>query len=448
MLKMFETIGSHSAQMLTGAILSCGAGPEIYATYSGFPGLWVHGEPRQGKSSVSRWGMAIFGQHVDKGMPLEDSTKAGLGIALQQYGNLLVWLEEYQPTAPKWMIEKIKNIYGRESGTKKTFDEGDREILASAIVTGVATSMDAQLRSRYVHVQVASKNRRGEHYGWFEANRKKFCLIGRYIMRNRKRFAALTLSRMETWLNLPEMKGADARARIVHGSAFAALGALAEMLQVTSLLQDQEGFQHFLVREVTSSVKEVDEQVNVNQFWRYLLDALASDAFGKTPKERRGVFKAEKKPTPVGLISPKQLEYEAEQPFCKYQSYYLYFMPGPVIEMLRAHLRKQGREYPLEQPDLRSQMKTRPYFVPPKKDYHRQKFANKKTSAGCWCINVDFHPEGFVSVTDDEFFRSFKKNGDMNELNLPSEEWIDPRKGDLFELIELLESSRDNSDES
>ena len=37
------------------------------------------------------------------------------------------------------MIEKIKNIYGRESGIKKTFDEGTRKILTNVIVTGIPT---------------------------------------------------------------------------------------------------------------------------------------------------------------------------------------------------------------------------------------------------------------------------------------------------------------------
>lgn len=229
---MKDTLGGCSGYLALGAVLAYGAGPEIYSEFNGFPGLWVHGEQSQGKSSVVKWLMRIWGFAIDGGMPLADSTKVGLSIALQQYGNLPVWLEEYQPDAQRWMTEKIKNFYNRESGIKKTFDEGTRKILTNAIITGVATCSDAQTKSRYAHVQVSAKSRVVNHYAWFQENMKQFFLVGRHILRNRPDFAARTVAHMNEWLQSKDMIGVDERARIVHGAAYGGFAAMVEVLKL------------------------------------------------------------------------------------------------------------------------------------------------------------------------------------------------------------------------
>jgi hypothetical protein len=44
--------------------------------------------------------MRIWGLVVDSGVVLKDSTKVGMSIALQQYGNLMTWFEEFQTESP------------------------------------------------------------------------------------------------------------------------------------------------------------------------------------------------------------------------------------------------------------------------------------------------------------------------------------------------------------
>jgi hypothetical protein len=41
-------------------------------------------------------------------------------------------------------------------------------------------------------------------------------------------------------------------------------------------------------------------------------------------------------------------------------------------------------------------------------------------------------------VSDEEFHRSLYREGDTQGDFLPSEEWVDPRKGDLFALVDGL----------
>ena len=450
-----QTLGGTTGCLALGAVLAYGAAPEIYKKYNAFPGLWLHGETNQGKSSVARWLMRIWGFEVDSGMPLADSTKVGISIAMQQYGNLPVFLEEWQPDAPKWMVEKIKNLFNRESGIKKTFDEGERRILAGAIVTGIATCTDAQVKSRYAHVQVSAKHREAEHYNWFEDNCAQFFLIGRHLLRNRKKFGALTLAKMSEWMKLPEVAQIDQRARIVHGASYGALAAMIELLaipeekQLVLLTQVLTHYREFLLRHATEAVQAVREKVNVNLFWRDLLDALSSDAFGETGSDLLNIFHLQEITPPKSPVTPEQLAAGQEQSWCAWKSYRLSFLPGPVIEKLKAHKRRSGGDLPLDRSDLRTQMQVRPYWVPPPPGNkgHQKKFGRgSRVPQVCWCIDVDKHELGFQAVTDDEFKDSLYRDKEKGTF-LTGEEWADPRQGDLFKLIELLVKAKAKSDE-
>jgi hypothetical protein len=122
--KMFETIGGGGGYLALGAVLAFGAGPEIFRKYNAFPGLWLHGESNQGKSSVARWLMRLWGFRVDQGVPLPDSTKVGVGIALQQYGNLPVWLEEYQGIARNGCRKKSRACSTGRAGSRRRSMKG------------------------------------------------------------------------------------------------------------------------------------------------------------------------------------------------------------------------------------------------------------------------------------------------------------------------------------
>lgn len=450
---MNQTLGGSIGFLTLGAILSYGAGPEIYDAHNGFPGLWLHGETSQGKSSVARWLMRLWGFKVDGGMPLADSTKVGISIALQQYGNLPVFLEEWQPDAQRWMVEKIKNIYNRESGIKKTFDEGTRKILTSVIITGIATCADAQVKSRYVHVQVAEKNRMANHYTWFEENSPRFYQIGRYILRHRKAFAALSLAKMTEILNSEEMAQLNQRSRIVHCASYGAFAALAEILGTHSV-EEMNSFRGSLVKHCAEAAGAVKDQVNVNLFWRDLLDAIASptDPFG-AGSDLLNIFHLQEISNKDLQLPPKQLSAAGESPErYGWRSWRLSFLPGPVIEMLRRQKRLSGRDLPLDKGDLRAQMQVRPYWVTPpagRSNIHKKFGRASRTNQACWSIDVDKHELGYQAVTDEEFQESLYQPGKQAEgIFLPGEDWVDPRKGDLFSLIEKVLRAKSKSEET
>ena len=452
--KFHQTLGDHSAFLSLGAILACGAGLEIYKAFNGMTGLWVHGETRQGKSSVARWLMKIWGFALENGMPLADSTKVGLSIALQQYGEGVVWLEEFQPGAPQWMIEKIKNIHNRESGIKKTFDEGRRRIVSTAMVTGIATCSDAQVKSRFVHIQVASKNRKADWYDWFQANSGRFYVFGRHIMRNRQKFAERTVAIMKEWMSA-DMPGLDGRARLVYGAAYAAFVAFNELVPAYTE-QMLVNLKAYAAQHAAESVKQVNEQVNVNQFWRDLLDAYKSDCFGTTPAERRRFFKWAPKPAAVSPVSEHQTAIGAEYDRYAWKSGYLFLQPSPVIDIMRRHLRMAGRTTPLDQVDLLSQMKTRPYWVQSSRPGkgHSQVFQDgSRVQEYCWCIALDAHELGLMPVSDEVFDASLHPEPtdampDTSDVYVAEDKWVDPRKGDLFALVQSLDKASREENES
>jgi hypothetical protein len=446
---LFDTVGGFDGYLALGAVLAYAAGPEIYENFSGFPGLWLHGETQQGKSSVARWLMRVWGYTIPQGLALKDSTKVGLSIVLQQYSSLPVFLEEFQPTAEEWQIEKMKNIFDRVSGSKKTFDEGDRKILAGAIVTGIATCRDAQVRNRYAHVQVSASNRLKNHYDWFQEHCNRFVVLGRFLMKRRKEFATGVIEIMREWIRSKDMEKIDERARVVHGASFAAFTMMNRMLNSWEDSAIAEFREHIVIHS-KAAVKEIHEQVNVNQFWTLLLNAHADNAFGHTAGERQQLFKARATPSPAPSdLTPDQLRAAGEDSRKALEPTLLYLRPGPVIDMLRRYMRQQGRELALEQSDLRAQMKTRGYWVDPGQlgtaksadGVHRMKFGHgSRTPQSCWCVDLEKHELGRRRVSDEEFQSSLFENQAKEEQKsfLPSDEWIDPRKGDLFALVDSL----------
>lgn len=442
MTKLVDTLGGFEAYMALGMVCASAAGPEIFKEWSAFPGLWVHGQQGEGKSSVVRWLIRIWGFIKEKGLPLPSDergtlTAAALAGALGQYGEIPLWLDEYQPTAPSWVRAILKNSYDRAEGGKKDFGASPREFLAGVIVSGIATSTEPQTKSRFAHIQVSAKNRKANHYHWFQTNSHQFHRIGKFLMRNRSKYVTSALEAMKAWVSSASMKDVDDRARMVHGLAYAGFHAACEVFDVEYSGKD---YWTWLVEHCRSSAAEVQESVSVDLFWREVLTALESDAFGETPADRRRVFNVQEDKMAVSPVSELQTKHGGSHGYTAWKSYLLYFQPGPVIEMLRKEKRKTGRDMAIQQSDLLNQMKVQPYFVQHKTKFgHRQKFNGENKL--CWCIRVDAHELGLMKISDEDFNASLVKAPGLGTF-LMSADWMDPRKGDLFGLIASLESKQ------
>src|SRR5262249_23696347 len=155
----------------------------------------------------------------EKGLPLpaDDQrttlTLAALCGALGQYGELPLWLDEYQSGTAAWVRAILKNSYDRAEGAKRDFGNSPREYLSAVIVSGVATSCEPQTRSRFAHIQVSSKARSENHYEWFQTKSHEFYQIGRFLLRNRKRFVENMGSAIRVFVRSKALEGIDDRAR-------------------------------------------------------------------------------------------------------------------------------------------------------------------------------------------------------------------------------------------
>src|SRR5262249_41191766 len=121
-----------------------------------------------------------------------------------------------------------------------------------------------------------------------------------------------------------------------------------------------------------------------------------------------------------------------------WKSRLLYFRGPLLVELLRRYMQSQGRDLPFNWNDLRAQMRTRDYWKEPKGNEHKQRFGGNKSPHSCCCIRLDAHPLGFQPAEDDVFGASVYKDGKPGGELVAPEKWIDPRRGDLFPLVDML----------
>ena len=401
----------------------------------------MHGEQGSGKSFLARHMIRFWGYTRDTGRPLPNSSAAKIRVALQQSSNLPLWLEEYQPDCPAWLLELLKGVYDRSPGMKMDYDAKSRDITTSAVVTGVATSANAQVKARYCHVHVSARRRRADHKQWFIEQSPKFYQFGRYFLRRRKEFVGAFLRRLQEWQAAPGMHDADARARMVYGVAYAGFCAVSDLFESCGEAA-REAYRQFTEAYCLGAQQETAESVNVNQFWLDVVSAAQLGVFGNTRSEIGRFFLWDE-----SVVSHPPLERMLAVPgatvegqsLVEWYSARLYFVPQLVIEALRAHKRKMGQESPLDKNDLLAQMKVKPYWVAGYgKSYcgHRQRFAGKQQS--CWCIAVDWHELGLQPASDEELARGLFEDTPNGRVWKNEVKRDDPRRGDLFVLGELL----------
>jgi hypothetical protein len=421
-----ETLGGGPEGYLAiGSFLAFAAAREIFERQGCFPGLWITGEKGGGKTTLTQLLMEFFGFHMQSGIGLlRNSSAAGLQIAVEQFSNLPVWVDEWRELEvhpDKRAI--IHSAYNRELPSKYADNGRMRAIRTAFIVVGESTTSDAATRSRYPHIHVSKSRRRGDHLSWFQKHRSLFFVFGRFLMRNRPEFSELVLKRLAEWLNADDLPRTDERAALVYGVPYAAFIAMTQLLK-SHVPDDLELFRKQLVDQAKAATDEVHSQTDVHQVFEDLHAAFINGAFGNTPGELKRYFRAERKEAPHPPDYPNQNQ-------IGWVSYDLYFKPTPVLDVLRRYKRAQGQDLRLSQLDLRRQMATKSYWLPPKHRMHRKRFDGKNTE-GCWGIDLDFHPLGRQEMTDAEWHAYLEK------VSAQGEALEDPRQGELFAIVHKL----------
>lgn len=448
MMALKDSYASWNGLVLLGAACGFAAAPHLYGTRGEFPGIWIVGEKGSGKNVTAKAIMAMWGYgRLDSTESFKASSTVNMIHTLQQLACIPNWGDEYKEGQLK--EETVRNIvhcgYGREVPGKHSPDGQTRTIRTNFLVTGESMCANAATMDRYITVVAARENWAGtdeekqRRFRWLLDNRRYFFALMRAVLRRHKEFMEECLSRIAEFEALPELANAEQRGRYAHAVAYGGLCGLVKVIPFMPM-SELAALREWMSARALAASREVRQMVNVNQFLSDLVSAVKANAFGETREELRRYFKVSAAPT-VAQLTEKQVRFGVENSHLRWKSYYLYFVPGPVIDVMRWHLRTRGRTMALDQADLRAQMSARAFWRPPPPhgSCHKQRFSGSAPES-CWCLDVDKIPDiGYVPVPDEVFEQSLFRDGDVQRGEyIPVEEWVDPRKGDLFYLINML----------
>ena len=178
--RMKEALGSYEAYLVLGAFLSFAGRPEFFRREKCFPGLILHGETGQGKTSLCQWMMELPGFHqMSEGVGLSrNSTVVGMQILLEQYSCLPGWLSDFSNTEVTGEKQQIMHgAYNGAMSVKYTMDGTTRKSRTMFVVDGESRPAKTSTRYRYVQVLVSKMNRKGNQVPWFESHRRFFLLV-------------------------------------------------------------------------------------------------------------------------------------------------------------------------------------------------------------------------------------------------------------------------------
>lgn len=455
--RLYMTMGGFNGHLVLGSTLAYFAGDEVFEKYRGFPGVFLHGLPGQGKTTVAMWMVRIFGMRQDQGTTLEGSSNAGVQVLCQQLRNIPLWIEEFQNTTRKELESVLKGLFGRES-LAKVLENGPRKPQTSAIVTGNSTSSDQAVRTRFMHVMVDKSSRlprvggglseeecraaQQENFDWLDAHKDEFWKVGRWVLRNRAKYVAALMKRLEDWMEWEGSRVTERRAQFIYGLAWAGMRALEDVLglkrggEMSNPWDRESAFMLHMVMEARGSVVSAASHGDLSHWLDLLVSALTSGFLGSTRGELRRYFHAkvvgvESAPPGVGEESAQALKYSGQT----WKVYHLMVNPDVYSELQR-YARQSGEKALLRKQDLREHMTTQPWHVrPPTPDY-KQRFAGEP--ARPWIIALDLLAVyGYTQVSDEEY-QAWKEPGSGGS---------DPRRGALYGLVDLLEAVADEAEQ-
>ena len=162
--RLYRAVGTQECHLLVGSFLAFAAGPELFARYSLFPGLWSHGEAESGKSTTIEWLMEIYGYSIFGGglsLIATNTTPVGLMQAADQYSCHPMWLDEFKndKVVGADKLGVIHNCFNRGGQMKFNASRVQRVMRTSYIVSGEATTNNAATRGRFPMVQMSKHQR-------------------------------------------------------------------------------------------------------------------------------------------------------------------------------------------------------------------------------------------------------------------------------------------------
>ena len=443
-----DSFGGYDGLMLIAATVAYFGGPEIYHLRGEFPGIWITGEKGSGKTYTAKWLAAVHGfVDLEAGLSFKTSSAVGAQIAMGQYANMPVWGDEFKENELR--DPNVRGVvhggFNREVPSKWSADGRVRTIRTNFLVTGETTCNNAATMSRFVSAVASRERRKGSEdeqlnrLNWLQDHRKLFFAIGRAVLQQRAKFAARMIDHLATWDRLPELAPTDPRGRFSYGGSFAAFMALNEIIPVYPK-KDCAQFQQWMIEKAQDSTREVSERVELNLFWKTILSMHARGWFGKAPEEVGQYFKLVENKKSAPRFSELQVKDALENSRRALIVPILAMRPSLVFPRMNEYMRNQGGPLPPSQSDVQAQMRVHSYFVPGPRQGHQIKFGSGATNNSyCWFIDLaELAEHGMRVVLDEVWTASFYRDGNPDNGMLPIDDWIDPRKGELFAVVAAL----------
>ena len=427
--RFFDTAGGMSGWLAVGAVLGYAAAPEIYAKQKNFPSVWISGQMGSGKSTFCSWLAALQGLALPMGMGLISKNVTAVGIAcqLENYSNVLLWLDEFrqhQIAADKEPM--LRDCYGRQLSGKWTPDGKQRQIRTMAMVSGESTTSDAATRSRYPHVLISEQKRLANHFDWMQNHHEYFFFFFRELLYRRPEFVPLVMAEIEAWMHDSALTSVPAREKVTHSVCYAAFVAAARMLGSHSA-EEITAYRHFLAAHAARAADDVASDVNVNVFIQDLIVAYNAGAI----------------PNSCFRVEGTQMEHPPGRPNQGvWTSYKLFIDYNQAINHLQIFLTKGRSQVTLRSTDLRDQLSRNDFFIQPTKNSQITKRFGPKGSTsttGAWGFLVDKHPLGYRVASDEDVQAALLPERDKKLDAIGPvfrDSCGDPRKGSLFAIVE------------
>ena len=249
------------------------------------------------------------------------------------------------------------------------------------------------------------------------------------MLTRRAEFVKLVMTLVDGWLKSPATQAIPERSQVTYSLAFAAFTAAASLLE-SHTKEELAEYKRFVIEHTGSAAEDVSTDVNV---FRFVEDLITAFKAGAIPPEW---FRLEKKTVPHPPGSPNQGLWD---------SYQLYFDAKSVTSALQAHLRKHGRNVTLTDKDLQAQLSKCPYWIQASKGKKLNRRFGKKgemAMATTWGLEVDLHPLGLQDTSDECYNEHLSKKPKLPDDFGPQFADGDPRKGELFSIVEKVETFR------
>ena len=446
-----DSYGGYDGLALIGATLAYFGGPEVYRLFGQFPGIWITGEKGSGKTYTAKWLMALHGfTELEAGLSFKTSTAVGVQIAMGQYANIPPWGDEYKEDELRDSNTKgvIHGGFNREVANKWSPDGRTRTIRTGFLVTGETTCNNTATMSRFVSAVAARARRKGTEADqmtrlkWLQDHRKFYFVIGRVILRERDKFAGRLLQGLSVWEELPELINTDPRGRFSYGVAYAAFQALNEIIPIYTP-NDSAKFRVWLIEKAKACSGDLDDRGKLPRFWRDILTMLDQGFFGRSPEEISRHFKVLRNRSTQPVFSELQTADAVVDERRNLVFPWLALRPETIMAFRNKYYRNQGLGLPPTQSDIQGDLRVCPYFVPPDaRQGHQIKLVKgERTGYYCWVIDLaKFQDMGIREVSDEVWKTSFYRDGDPASGLIPIDEWVDPRKGELFRIVDALKA--------